>query len=45
MARGDTSQLLGRQFVDNYVAVKRHEQDRFYGENTVRDYDWYLRNA
>lgn len=36
---------LGRQFVDNYVAVKQHEQDRFYGANTVRDYDWYLRNA
>ena len=33
------------QFVENYVAVKRHEQDRFYGANTVRDYDWYLRNA
>lgn len=36
---------LGSQFVENYVAVKRHEQDRFYGANTVRDYDWYLRNA
>lgn len=46
MAQGELlREYLGEAFVRNYVAVKQHEQDRFYGSNTLRDYDWYLRNA
>ena len=36
---------LGDRFVDVYVAVKRTESDRYYGEITRQDYDWYLHLA
>ena len=36
---------LGERFVDMFTIVKRTEQDRYFGEVTRLDYDWYLRNA
>ena len=36
---------LGEAFVSTYVAVKRTEQERFFGVISNVDYDWYLRGA
>ncbi len=36
---------LGEKFCKVYSSVKHTEQDRFYGQVTELDYDWYLRNA
>lgn len=36
---------LGESFSYVYSAVKRTEQDKFHGQVTELDYDWYLRNA
>ncbi len=36
---------LGDAFVRNYTTVKRTEQDRFFAEVPLADYDWCLRNA
>ncbi|HEY4162766.1 MAG TPA: glutamine synthetase family protein [Dongiaceae bacterium] len=36
---------LGARFHQMYTAIKRSEHDRFYGQVTELDYDWYLRNA
>jgi glutamine synthetase len=33
---------LGREFLEVYLAVKRHECDRFGALVTDRDYEWYL---
>ena len=45
----DRSELLssyfGKSFAKVFSAVKRTEQDRFFGQVTELDYDWYLRNA
>ena len=36
---------LGARFHKMYTAIKRSEHDRFYGQVTELDYEWYLRNA
>jgi glutamine synthetase len=36
---------LGPRFHQMFAAVKRSEHDRFYGQVTELDYEWYLRNA
>jgi glutamine synthetase len=36
---------LGARFHQMYTAIKRAEHDRFYGQVTELDYEWYLRNA
>lgn len=36
---------LGDAFMRNYATVKRTEQDRFFAQVPLADYDWCLRNA
>ena len=36
---------LGARFHRMFTAIKRAEYDRFYGQVTELDYEWYLRNA
>jgi len=36
---------LGADFRKVFVAIKRKEAERFLGEVTLLDYDWYLRDA
>jgi len=36
---------LGSRFHQMYTAIKRAEHDRFFGQVTELDYEWYLRNA
>jgi glutamine synthetase len=36
---------LGARFVEMFASVKKTEQDRFFGQVTALDYDWYLKNA
>jgi glutamine synthetase len=36
---------LGPRFHQMYTAIKRAEHDRFTGQVTELDYEWYLRNA
>ncbi len=36
---------LGARCHHVFTAIKRAEQDRFFGQVTELDYDWYLRNA
>jgi glutamine synthetase len=36
---------LGARFHQMYTAIKRAEHDRFYGQVTELDYEWYLRNT
>jgi glutamine synthetase len=36
---------LGPRFHQMYTAIKRSEHDRFYGQVTELDYEWYMRNA
>lgn len=37
--------FFGRRFVEIYSAVKRTESQRFLGEVTHQDYDWYLQTV
>jgi len=46
MAAGEIlPNYLGRQFVNNYVAVKRHDRIASMAKTLSATYDWYLRNA
>jgi len=49
MTRTETSTFLkdylGSRFMENYCAIKRAEQDRFYSQVTELDFEWYLRTA
>jgi glutamine synthetase len=38
-------EYLGDRFHRMFTAIKRSEHDRFYGQVTELDYEWYLRNA
>jgi glutamine synthetase len=38
-------ECFGRRFVEIYAAVKRTESQRFLGEVTSQDYDWYLQTV
>lgn len=38
-------EYFGKRFVEIYAAVKRTESQRFLGEVTAQDYDWYLQTV
>jgi len=38
-------EYFGARFHHVFTAVKRSEQERFFGQVTELDYEWYLRNA
>ncbi len=38
-------EYFGSRFIDIYTAIKRTESQRFFGEVTAQDYDWYLQTV